>query len=62
MEKISVNREKCNNCGICAQICPVEIFEVCKGNLKVNERNFKECIECGACEKDCPQKAIILKF
>lgn len=44
--------ERCNDCGICAQVCPMG---------SIDPQNVREhcgiCIKCGACEKKCPQKA-----
>lgn len=44
--------ENCNDCKLCAQICPmgsIDYDDVTKFN------NF--CIKCGACIKQCPQNA-----
>lgn len=54
-----IDRKKCNNCGTCVEVCPVQVFSKVKGKVKV--ANPKECLECGACEVNCPQKAIKLK-
>jgi MinD superfamily P-loop ATPase len=50
-----VDREKCNLCGKCAQICAYNALAVIKGKLLI----FPElCHGCGACSYLCPQKAI----
>jgi MinD superfamily P-loop ATPase len=50
-----VDREKCNLCGKCAQICAYNAIAVIKGKLLI----FPElCHGCGACSYLCPQKAI----
>ncbi|HUX99488.1 MAG TPA: hydrogenase iron-sulfur subunit [Candidatus Deferrimicrobium sp.] len=50
-----INPNKCNNCGICLNLCPYNAFE------KMNERiliNSLACTGCGACVPECPQKAL----
>jgi ferredoxin len=46
--------EKCNGCGICAQVCPVSDIEM------VNDRPVwqNRCESCLACINWCPQEAI----
>ncbi|MEM3579769.1 MAG: 4Fe-4S binding protein [Candidatus Bathyarchaeia archaeon] len=48
---VEVNQEKCNGCGMCEKICPMQI-EIIK--LKKST----ECIKCGICVEECPNKAI----
>ena len=48
--------EKCNQCGICSQLCPAKNIEI---NDKVNFYNH--CEGCLACTHHCPQNAIRLK-
>lgn len=45
-------KEKCKNCGICADICPMGSVE--KGN---NGNVTGVCIKCNACIKVCPANA-----
>lgn len=46
---------KCNNCGQCSTICPVE--------LKVIENpNHPECIRCLKCTKNCPTHALKFQY
>ncbi|WP_455542651.1 EFR1 family ferrodoxin [Intestinibacter sp.] len=44
---------KCNNCGLCFQICPVQAIS--KENLKISDK--KNCISCMRCVTKCPQHA-----
>ena len=61
VEKISTNerpvidREKCNLCGKCIEICAFSALSI--ENCKLKIENLY-CEGCGACEVVCPQKAI----
>ena len=49
-------KEKCNYCGLCASVCPVNAIKVNKGS---NDIVFYEdkCIGCGDCVHSCPTNA-----
>jgi len=59
MAKIKVDAKKCDGCGICINVCPVNVFEL-KNKKSVPVRE-KDCIECRACEVSCPKKAITVQ-
>lgn len=44
---------KCNNCGICVNVCPTQAISL---NDKI-ETNAELCLWCCACVKFCPQNA-----
>ena len=47
--------ERCNGCGLCADICEYNAIAVVKGRVLI----FPElCRSCGACRLFCPQEAI----
>ncbi|RJP28687.1 MAG: 4Fe-4S ferredoxin [Candidatus Omnitrophota bacterium] len=46
--------EKCNSCGICVKVCPVNNVELASGKPKWLGR----CQQCMACLQWCPQEAI----
>jgi len=49
-----VNSEKCDACGSCVGVCPVEAIEL-KDKAVINA---DECIDCGTCVDECPNEAI----
>ncbi|MFH1090874.1 MAG: 4Fe-4S binding protein [Pseudomonadota bacterium] len=46
--------EKCNACGACLEICPVNV--ITKGEVYKIDRSH--CLECGACLEVCPEEAV----
>ena len=56
MVEIKIDVEKCDGCGTCVDVCPVEVFEVRGGESVVV--NLEECLVCRACEVQCPNEAI----
>ena len=53
---VRIDENKCNNCGICEEICPENIFSKVEGKVKILYP--MECWYCGSCMMDCPQNAI----
>jgi ferredoxin len=53
---IAISSE-CNQCGICAEGCPVGAINSEKSNLI----DIEKCITCCACIKNCPQNARTMK-
>ncbi len=49
-----VDNKKCNGCGSCKDICPVNAITIENGKAAVSD----DCIECGACVSQCPQEAL----
>ncbi len=50
-----INKDKCNFCGRCQEICSYNAIAVLKNDVLI----FKElCHSCGACSYLCPQNAI----
>ena len=47
----------CNQCGACAEVCPVEAITLKEGVYLVDP---EECIGCGDCIEECPENVMIL--
>ena len=55
MVKVTVNKEDCLSCGVCASICPAEAITMVNDFPTVDQ---KKCIECNSCGYNCPTEAI----
>lgn len=49
-----INKDKCSNCGLCADVCPVEAIS----QIGVYKIKAELCIGCGLCQESCPSAAI----
>ena len=58
MNWVSIERDKCKECGVCASICSRSCFSKKDGKTEVfaNEEN---CNLCGHCVAICPTKAVV---
>jgi NAD-dependent dihydropyrimidine dehydrogenase PreA subunit len=57
--KVTLDKEKCNGCGDCVDVCPVDVFEI-KGKKAVLVK-AKECLGCESCIEVCQKGAITLE-
>ena len=48
--------DKCNGCGACVKICPVNAIKGKKKELHVIDESL--CMECGVCGRICPVEAV----
>jgi len=62
MVQVKVDKEKCNGCGTCVEVCPVSVFELKSvGDKKLSTvANNDVCIACRACEVQCETQAITI--
>ena len=52
----TVDKEKCNGCGLCVEVCLVEAISLSlQKELRIEA---EKCLECRACENECPNDAI----
>lgn len=54
---LSWNKEKCELCYQCMEICPLDVISFVDGELKWNSN---ECWRCGRCERVCQSDALSL--
>jgi NAD-dependent dihydropyrimidine dehydrogenase PreA subunit len=64
MVNVAVDNAKCNGDGVCAELCPVSVFEVkevagFEGKKSVVVNN-DACIVCRACEVQCATQCITI--
>ena len=60
-----IDKEKCVECGTCAQICPLDVIRYQKdesGKKHIVVKYPYECWHCRACVKDCPKQAITMRY
>jgi polyferredoxin len=55
--KLKLNATKCNNCGICADECPMSALEENSQGAAV-QYNMHHCLTCLQCVNSCPQEAL----
>jgi carbon-monoxide dehydrogenase iron sulfur subunit len=48
----------CNQCGSCADVCPVDAIELKGECYRINE---EDCIACHECITACPESVMIIK-
>jgi ferredoxin-type protein NapH len=52
--RMEVERDRCTDCGSCAQVCPMHVD-------LLHDINSPECVRCLECIKACPEAAISLR-
>lgn len=58
MPSVTIDKKKCNLCGTCVSVCPMEVFSKGEKQIDIDE---SKCIACHACELQCDKKAIKVK-
>lgn len=57
---VIINEDRCKGCGLCVNVCPVEILQLAedrynvKGHNPVEVTDPEECTGCAMCAAICP--------
>lgn len=57
-----IDQTKCIGCGVCMEICPMQVFRPHKETHKPQIVYGDECWHCNSCVLDCRQNAISLRI
>ena len=57
-----IDYEKCEKCGLCADVCPVDVYYESKEGEIPTVTYGEDCFFCAACILECPTDAITLRF
>jgi adenylylsulfate reductase subunit B len=57
-----INEKRCTACGICAEICPQDVFWGTERKKTPVISYPEECWHCNACVLDCPEQAVTLRI
>jgi len=60
-----IDTAKCDNCGVCVKMCPVQPKAVDWNNndrSRPPKHNYDNCIRCFCCQETCPSGAIQIKI
>lgn len=59
--QMSINRDTCSSCGLCARICPNRIIKkVGEADISIREDRRSLCLACGQCMAICPTQSIVV--
>jgi ferredoxin len=58
--KIELDRERCNGCRACFDICPVGVYGELDEYRTITFRDQHACFACSACARQCPEGALSL--
>ena len=57
-----IDNKKCNKCGMCAEVCPVDVFYGSEARRIPAVTYGEDCYFCCACIIECPTDAITLRM
>lgn len=63
MPKVIVDLNKCEGAGVCAEVCPMNVYDIVEinGKKKSQPTRVQDCIMCSACVNSCPAQAITVE-
>ena len=63
MPDVKVDLGKCTGAGVCAQVCPMNVYDMVEvgGKKKAQATRAEDCIMCMACVNGCPVAAITVE-
>jgi NAD-dependent dihydropyrimidine dehydrogenase PreA subunit len=53
-----LDASRCTGCGICVDICPLDVFRMDKKGGRAIIKYPDDCMTCFECELNCPAEAI----
>ena len=59
---ISIDNNKCNNCGRCILVCLVNLWFSKDNKIYLSEDYKEKCLECAACYQVCDANAIKFQY
>jgi len=57
-----IDDEKCNKCGLCKDVCPVDAYYGSEEAEIPTVSYGEDCFFCGSCILECPTDAITLRY
>lgn len=61
MNGVRINSETCKVCGLCGQVCPMQIMRRDgDGEMSLRQDRLPLCITCGQCMAICPTQSILV--
>jgi NAD-dependent dihydropyrimidine dehydrogenase PreA subunit len=63
MPKVTVDLNACEGAGVCAEVCPMNVYDMkeVNGEKKADPARAEDCIMCMACVNACPAQAITVE-
>ncbi|MBN1682256.1 4Fe-4S binding protein [Candidatus Bathyarchaeota archaeon] len=63
MPDVKVDLKKCEGAGVCAEVCPMQVYDIVDidGKKKAQATRAEDCIMCMACVNSCPTGAITVE-
>jgi NAD-dependent dihydropyrimidine dehydrogenase PreA subunit len=54
----SIDNTKCNGCGICVEICNMDVIRLNEQTNKAEIKYLEDCMTCYECALRCPENAV----